>query len=71
MSPETGNIYVLLFNSKLLEICMKPSTEMLLRNFGKNFRVLKLNLTKGIAIEYHRGHILIAGASNLCGWKVH
>ena len=42
MSPETGNIYVLLYNSKLLEICMRPSPEILLRNYGKNSRVLKL-----------------------------
>lgn len=71
MSPETGNIYVLLFNSKLLEICMRPTTEMLLRNFGKDSRVFKINCTKGIAIDYHRGHLLIAGVNSLCGWNVH
>ena len=42
MHPEKGTIYVLLYNSKILEVQQKPSAEFLLRSYGKKARVLKL-----------------------------
>jgi len=42
MNPLTGNIYVLLFNDKILEISPNPTGEFLLRNYGHPARVLKI-----------------------------
>ena len=72
MNPDNGLIYALLFNNKILEINPKPSAAVLLRNFGKKSRVLKLNplLGKPIALDFHRGHLLMATDNSLCGWNV-
>ena len=71
MNPENGLLYVLLFNNKLLEIHPKPGANYLLRNYGRNSRVLKISptLVKPIAIDFHRGHLLIAGANTVCGFN--
>ena len=42
MNPQTGTVYALMFNNKLLEINPKPSAAFLLRNYGKHSRVLKM-----------------------------
>jgi len=81
INPATGSIYALLFNDKLIEVCLKPSTEFLLRNYGKSARVLKIPpmaagggiLAAGehpITIDTHRGYVLISTCNRLLGWNV-
>jgi len=80
MNPETGNIYVLLFNDKLIEMCLKPTPEFLLRSYGKTARVLKIknedagrllvNGEHAITIDYHRGFLLLATSNRLLGWNI-
>lgn len=72
MNPDNGLVFVLLFNNKLLEINPKPSAHFLLQNYGKKSRVLKISpaLGRPIALDFHRGHLLLATNNSLCGWNI-
>ena len=74
MNPDTGTVFVLFYNCKLLEIQQRPSQAYLLRNYGKSYRLLKVPVAqqyKHITIEFHRGHLLIVTPMSLYGWNVH